>query len=143
MLYALLLDFCLSTQRIHAYLDCQSCPHRPRSLGLVAFLPSTGLLGLVAFLHSTGLLGLVAFLHSTGLLGRVAFLHSTDLLELVAFLHSTGLLGQVAFLHNTGLLGQVALSTQFRLTWASSNLATQLKNTRVISVALCVQRYVG
>ena len=131
MLYALLLDFCLSTQRIHAYLDCQSCPHRPRSLGLVAFLPSTGLLGLVAFLHSTGLLG------------RVAFLHSTDLLELVAFLHSTGLLGQVAFLHNTGLLGQVALSTQFRLTWASSNLATQLKNTRVISVALCVQRYVG
>ena len=119
MLYALLLDFCLSTQRIHAYLDCQSCPHRPRSLGLVAFLPSTGLLGLVAFLHSTGLLG------------RVSFLHSTDLLELVALLH------------NTGLLGQVALSTQFRLTWASSNLATQLKNTRVISVALCVQRYVG
>ena len=61
MLYALLLDFCLSTQRIHAYLDCQSCPQRPRLLELVAFLDSTGLLGLVAFLHSTGLLGLVAF----------------------------------------------------------------------------------
>ena len=95
MLYALLLDFCLSTQRIHAYLDCQSCPQRPRLLELVAFLDSTGLLGLVAFLHSTGLLGIVA------------------------------------------------LSTQFRLTWASSNLATQLKNTWIISVALCVQRYMG